>query len=40
MQSQTVYHCREFDATIHDPDLAALLSERGYSVTARTEGSE
>lgn len=37
--TQTAYHCREFGATIHSTDLAALLSERGYTVTACTEGS-
>jgi hypothetical protein len=40
MQSQTVYHCREFGATIHDARLARILSERGFTVTARAEGSE
>jgi len=34
---QTIYHCREFGATVHITDLAAHLSERGYTVTARTE---
>jgi hypothetical protein len=38
--SQTIYHCREFGATIHSTDLAALLSDRGYTVSARTEGQE
>lgn len=35
--TQTAYYCREFGATIHDASLAALLSDRGYTVTARTE---
>ena len=35
--SQTTYHCREFGATIHDTSLAALLSSRGYTLSARTE---
>jgi hypothetical protein len=37
MQTQTTYYCREFGATVYDTDLAALLSDRGYTVTARTE---
>jgi len=35
--SQTTYYCREFDATIYGADMAELLSDRGYTVTARTE---
>jgi len=35
---RTVYHCAEYGATIHDRRLAELLSERGHTVTARTEG--
>jgi len=35
--TQTAYYCREFGATVHSTDLAALLSERGYTVTARRE---
>jgi len=34
---QTTYYCPAFGATIHSTDLAALLSDRGYTVTARTE---
>jgi hypothetical protein len=37
MQTQTTYYCREFGATVHSTDLAALLSDRGYTLTARTE---
>lgn len=36
--TQTVYHCREFGATIYDSRWAAILSEEGYTVTTRTEG--
>jgi len=38
--ARTVYFCAEYGATIHDTRLAQLLSERGHTVTARTEGSE
>jgi len=34
---RTTYYCEESGATIHDTRLAALLSEQGYTVTARTE---
>jgi hypothetical protein len=37
--TQTAYYCREFDATVHSTDLAALLADEGYTLTARTEGS-
>jgi len=36
---QTIYYCREFGATVYDTGLAALLSDRGYTVSACTEGS-
>jgi hypothetical protein len=35
--SQTTYHCREFGVDVYGADMAALLSDRGYVVTARTE---
>jgi len=35
--TQTIYHCREFDADIYDSRWAEVLSEEGYTVTARTE---
>jgi hypothetical protein len=35
---QTIYHCREFGVDVYGADMAALLSDRGYTVTARTEG--
>jgi len=35
--SQTVYHCREVGVYVYGSDMAALLSDRGYTVTARTE---
>jgi len=38
--ARTTYHCRELGATIYDRRLAALLSDRGYTVTARTGGPE
>jgi len=37
--ARTTYYCAEYGATIHDTRLAQLLSDRGYTVTARTEGS-
>ena len=39
MTIQTIYYCREYGCTIYDTRLAQLLSERGHTVTARTEGS-
>jgi len=36
--AQTTYYCAEYGATIHDRRLAELLSQRGHTVTARTEG--
>jgi hypothetical protein len=36
--TRTIYRCRGAD--IHDARLAQLLSERGYTVTARTEGEQ
>jgi len=35
--TQTIYHCREFDVAIYNPDWAEAISEEGYRVTARTE---
>jgi len=35
--TQTTYYCREFGATVYDTDLAALLSDEEYTVTACTE---
>jgi hypothetical protein len=34
---QTIYHCEEFDADIFGTRWAEILSEEGYTVTARTE---
>jgi len=36
-ETQTIYHCEEFDADIYNSRWAELLSEEGYTVTARTE---
>jgi hypothetical protein len=38
--AQTTYHCKEFDADIYDADWAEVLSNKGYTLTARTEVSE
>jgi hypothetical protein len=38
--AQTTYHCAEYDCTIHDTRLAALLTERGHTLTARTEAEQ
>jgi hypothetical protein len=35
--TQTIYHCREFDTDIHDARWAEVLSNKGYTLTARTE---
>jgi hypothetical protein len=34
---QTIYYCREFGVDVYGADIAALLSDRGYTVSARTE---
>jgi len=36
-ETQTIYHCEEFDAAIYDTDWAEVLSNKGYTLTARTE---
>jgi len=36
--TQTIYHCREFGVDIFGTHWAEVLSEEGYTVTARTEG--
>jgi len=36
--ARTVYHSERFGAAIYDRELARLLSERGDTITARTEG--
>jgi hypothetical protein len=35
--TQTIYHCREFDADIYKARWAEVLSNKGYTLTARTE---
>jgi len=34
---QTIYHCEEFDADIYKARWAEVLSNKGYTLTARTE---
>jgi len=35
--AETIYHCREFDADIYKARWAEVLSNKGYTLTARTE---
>jgi len=34
---QTIYHCREFGVDVYGTRWAEILSEEGYTVSARTE---
>jgi len=34
---QTIYYCREFGVDVYGTRWAEILSEEGYTVTARTE---
>jgi len=36
--AETTYYCVEYGCWVHDPQWAAVLSEDGLTVTARTEG--